>query len=100
MLFMPPGKEEMRAFEKALSIDFMDEAGIQTLVVALYVNTQIPWLVIGFKCDGDSEACVEKMKGALRKRFQSHVHFEFIDLSGDFEVKESLLEQGVVIREW
>lgn len=96
-IFSKPSNADTKVFEKTLKDDFQNDPRISTIYVALFVNTQNPYFVIGLRSKVNFEEGVELAKESLYKQFKNKIHFDFIDLKTENEVNELLMKQGVRI---
>jgi len=98
-VFEKPDKWELKAFQKSLVKKFETNPHIEQIVVGLYMNNPEedikPIYVVGIQAKEQFERYSEEFRLALRKEFQKHVQFEFVDLSQQKEQYPLFLEQGL-----
>lgn len=96
-IFSQPSKADTKVFEKTLKDDFQNDPQITSIYIALFVNTQNPYFVVGLRSKISFEEGVELAKESLYKQFKNKIHFDFIDLESQNEVNELLIKQGTRI---
>lgn len=98
-VFDQPDKWELKAFKKALVKNFETDPQVLQIVVGLQMNKPEediqPNYVIGILANEHFHKYAQAFEPALRKEFQKHVQFEFVDLYQPNEQEQLLMEQGL-----
>jgi len=95
--YSKPSKSDIRAFRKSLLGKFEFDLRVNTVIVAIFIDTATPHYVVAIKADVSMKVLGEEIIVALNKQFLKATCFEFIDLNDGSEKSFLLAEQGEII---